>query len=1235
MISIPFAALSQLQLFILFTYTITILCILVIWYIQLRDCRRQYALSFFFLWHFVGSIVGIINMFLLSEVAFPFSLFDTSSDFSRQSMSASTSTSIHSLTHPNTSSGLTAIIYTKTLTTIVPESDEYTGSVNLCIVFAHLMSVQCLGSCLALTRWTWYIYRSLRRKRGVVNPKLVSVLQDNQPRGRNSDQNNTDHEFTPGFSFSRPFRSLADIQFRLPACVITPIVMAVLLLREIWKQLFFCCYSKHVVHYRHGADLDDNELFENWPKYPSQFDESLQVAGSQSSQRGSDAISVARSGSAFSTTPPTTLAAKLGVDQVDLSNPRVEEITYGYDISGMRIKYTQDSWHHHFKQKVKNHRKMLDEVTICIFWPLLVVLVLFFIKMPDRSYEVFATRGGCGLPKEGGRADFIMVTTIDAISTAFSAMGCLLAVLSCRLFQAQNGNVTSKIKSLTPSPAVIQLLKSTALVRNFLNLSLVLNGIIFVSRLVHLISSGIHFRATTPIGILRPLFNVAEHDYAIFTVFVAMVVALLTLLSLTWRGWSRLAKAACRLYVKRGAGSEAGNSDDASKFQFPFYETHRTAAVENNEDDDKPVRGIRAKTMAALRYACRTHRKPDLLNREERGVRDTACPEPKIEEATEQEEKEVDTRPNISREIMPASFLHDFALSMALEAPPKAPSLKVKASRESNGQNMRAPSMHSGSSRYSVSKKRLPSLPKNQASPVLSPRTVDGKALCLRSAYSHDCPEGLWPSTSAMEEKDGDLLAQLLWMSVDPVITSRPGHDANVTLTAITIAIAITMTVAIAFATQCTKTLAHFMRITDNTHTSAIECQHDPTDTNVPPDEDSSSSSGSTSGSEYEDEVSAEEFGVTHGDDRGSKLITNRRLREVAKRSSISTSELQHAKHYCSHHRHQNSRHHRVSVSASYLSNYSQRTSEDSIAHSKPKTSHDGRHGHPSSSQPKSSGHRFSDEYDRQPVWKSSPRDAYAVSILSCSAMTDKHTHIAPPDSPLPPPDSPLIPPLMSAPDPTSSSQSSLLSTLSSFQTAANEDSDIEHSTTLSQRRHMSDPVLPTDLKRKSGGERMMYSSELGRMISLPQGRMPPLRSSSSASIKSHSAMGTFKALRLPKEPIGGDTTGAYSLIASSSNRQSQGQLQHGLVTGGVPLRKVSSKMLSKIYHISKEDAARTVQTIAPAPQIQPPLPPSPVLVKSIAAAQEVVVPVSVLTAVSATPLTPPSSPPTHTVQID
>lgn len=415
-------------------------------------------------------------------------------------------------------------------------------------------------------------------------------------------------------------------------------------------------------------------------------------------------------------------------------------------------------------------------------------------------------------------------------------------------------------------------------------------------------------------------------------------------------------------------------------------------------------------------------------------------------------------------------------------------------------------------------------------------------------------------------------------------------------------------------------------------------------------DEDSSSSSEGTSGSEYEDEVSAEEFGVTHRNDRGSKLMANRRMREVAKRDSSFASESQHAKHHCSHHRHHDSRNHRVSVSASYLSNHSQRTNEDSIAHPKPRTSHDGRYGHPPPPQPKSSQNRFSDDHDRQQIGKSSSRNAYAVSILSCSAMTDKHKHVAPPDSPLLPPDSPLlppdspllppdsplIPPRMSAHDPASSSQSSFLSTPSSFQTAANEDSDIEHSTTHSQRRHMSDPVLATELKMKSSGERMMYSSELGHMISLPQGRKPPLRSLSSTSIKSHSTMSTFKDFRFPKESIEGSTTGAYSLIASSLNRQSQEQLQHGPFTGGVPLRKVSSKILSKIYHISDEDATRTAQTIAPAPQIQPPPPPSPVQVKSKASAQEVMAPVSVLALVgSATPLTPPSSPPTHTIQID
>ncbi|KAG0347473.1 hypothetical protein BG005_000140, partial [Podila minutissima] len=668
MISIPSTALSPLQLIVLFTYVVTILCILLIWYIQFRDCRRQYALSFFFLWHFVGSVAGVVNLFLVSEATFPLSLFNMPSNppASPVSTASFTTTSVRSEITPPTlaanplyakafnitlfspqpysSSGLTAILYTKTLLTTVPGIDEYAGSMELCIVFAHLLSVQCLGSCIALARWTWYIYRSLRRKRGVVNPKLINVLQVNQPPGSGAGQNHNGPEFAPGFSFRRPFSSLADIQFRLPACVITPIVMLMLLLREIWKQLFFCCFSNRVVPYRHGADLDDNELFENWPKYPSLLEESPQVPGSQSSQRsqrGSDAICVAYSGSGPSLPPLTTLAAKLGVDQVDLSNPSIEEITYGYDISGLRIKYTQDSWHHHFKQKVQNHRKMLDEVIVCIIWPLVLALVLFFVKMPDRSYELYAIRGGCGLPKEGGLADYITMTTIDAVSTVFSAVGCLLAVLSSRLFQVQNGNVTLKIKGLTPSPAVIQLLKSTILVRNFLNLSLMLNTVVFISRFAHLVASGIHFQSVAPhTDPPRPLFYIGGHDFAIFTVFVSMVVALLTLLSLTWKKWSHFSKALYRFFVRNGVDSEAGDSDDASKTQFPFYETHRMEAVENSpETDDGPPRGIWAKTMAVLRHALRV-RKLDGLDREELGG-DTACPDPTSKETTDQSENEV------------------------------------------------------------------------------------------------------------------------------------------------------------------------------------------------------------------------------------------------------------------------------------------------------------------------------------------------------------------------------------------------------------------------------------------------------------------------------------------------------------------------------------------------------------------------------------------------------------------
>lgn len=417
-------------------------------------------------------------------------------------------------------------------------------------------------------------------------------------------------------------------------------------------------------------------------------------------------------------------------------------------------------------------------------------------------------------------------------------------------------------------------------------------------------------------------------------------------------------------------------------------------------------------------------------------------------------------------------------------------------------------------------------------------------------------------------------------------------------------------------------------------------------------DEDSSSASESAFVSEYEDEVSAEEFGVTHRNGHGGvKLTANRRMQEGAKRSLISTKEVQRARHLCSHHRHHDPKHHRAKVSACYMSSHSRRTSEDSIAHLRARARYDDRCGQPSLSQPNPSRRRLSEGHEHKSVWKSFPRKAYTASILTCSAITDKHIQVAPSDAHLSSPDSPLAPPHMCGHDPTtSSSQSSLTSTPSSFQiTIALEDSDIEHSATISQRRHMSDSVLATDPKMKpsSSRERMMYSSGLGCMISLPQGIRPPLRSSSSVSITSHSTAGTLRGLRFSKEPVDASSVmGGSSLSTSSLSKHSQEHLvQHvgvvgaGQGAGSAPMvKKVSSRMLSKTYLIiPKEEAARTVQTIAPAPQIRPPAPPG--LVKSRVTAQEIVVPVSAPALASSvtttvTPLTPPTSPPTMSVRI-
>ncbi|KAF9086160.1 hypothetical protein BGX23_009105, partial [Mortierella sp. AD031] len=58
------------------------------------------------------------------------------------------------------------------------------SQLQTCILFAHFDEVIWLGVGTALLQWTWYLYRSLRRKLGVVSPRLMEAIAENDPNSR-------------------------------------------------------------------------------------------------------------------------------------------------------------------------------------------------------------------------------------------------------------------------------------------------------------------------------------------------------------------------------------------------------------------------------------------------------------------------------------------------------------------------------------------------------------------------------------------------------------------------------------------------------------------------------------------------------------------------------------------------------------------------------------------------------------------------------------------------------------------------------------------------------------------------------------------------------------------------------------------------------------------------------------------------------------------------------------------
>ncbi|KAG0335046.1 hypothetical protein BG004_000164 [Podila humilis] len=1187
MYTVSVSDLSPFQIFIALTYIVTIVSIIVIWYIQFRDGRRHYALSFFFFWHFSGAITGLVNLFLVSaqwpDIQYFDKLFNSSSLSSPAAITSPNSTLAPSYIFLEPSSGYTAFQYSNTIF----KNQVDVSNVRVCVLLAHFTGIQCLGSCAALTWWSWYIYRSLRHKRGVVNPRLMNVLQGNRSRGNETTQNTFDPEFAPGFSFSRPFR--------LPAFIVAPVAMTLLLIRETVKQLFFCCLPKRQTSlYRQGTDLDDTELFEHWPKYPTQMEDSSQLHTSLSSQRDSEPAS-ARLSDSRASIPPATLASKLGVQNVDLNNPGTQEATYGYDISGMRIRYTQDSWLHRCKQRLRNHRRLLDDIVVCIVWPLVVMMITFFIKLPDRSYEVYESRGGCSIPKGGGRADFILALVIDVASTMLSIAGCLLAVLSCRLFQVQNGDVAVKIKGITPSPAVIQLLKTTTLVRNFLYLGLILNGVVVLTRFTHLIATAAHFQYTSPIGTPRPFLSVARRDFAIYTIFVSTALAMIALSAQAWKGFTRFAKACCRLMTK--AEPEPESPDDASNFQFPFYDVYRENTIKLQTEAEKRRRkGFWGKKIAAMRLA-RTTNADDELDHQERGIVD-------ITQDNDLPKLCLESPIQLSNDPAATSYVYQrctrTTYATKLHASPKQlPDL--------NGQ--------SASSLHSVSNKTLPKIP-SDASSIEGSVFLQMDHLSLSPPAAHIRQE----TTVEMSAEENKVLRSL---SPRPRRTNQGNKSRRSRLSIDTSFTGVERPPStVSMRSEKHGTSRHIMpkcrchhrhqhrhgrryrirspmnEVPTSSHLT-YECPSI-RECSVPSARhvraisvqgaDTSSVTDGTSDSDIGDEVSAEEFGVSARELRG--LLYNDHgqpipLHDSYRYSIVPHSRLHHHRHHYHHHGHPRYFKHknaRTSLSTSNMSSQTLWNGEDVHVLPRSRLRYDDRYGSYMSS--------------LSPRLKPSINYHDCRGHEKCTARMGKTTHCLAksghpiafkaeiPDAP----DSPLLPPCIGHLGCRLSSESSLNSMHSSFHTCgANEDSDIEYSATISQRRHRSDPVLSREaiVKPTSRGK-MIYSFDLGRMIALPRGDRPPIRSPSSASIASRSTMGTpihgrGSTTPYSREITGSNNTSGASLVVSNLSRQSQ---EH------VTIRKVSLRMLNKAYQIPKEEVARTVQSISPAPQIQPPTPP-------------------------------------------
>ncbi|KAF9905070.1 hypothetical protein EC991_002023 [Linnemannia zychae] len=440
---------------------------------------------------------------------------------------------------------------------------------QICTVFAHLEEALWLGAGMSLLQWTWYLFRSLRRKLGVVSSHLMEVVVENEPTSRSCrGYGGVESDMAAGYSFTRSIRSLADIWALMPTFIVVPLAIIGLVLKTCIRSACCCCFSttNDTPISEHNRAVMEEEIqqkmkaknvedvFEAWPKWPKYIEDdptAARAVESASEQlceiqiHSPTDIAPSSHSTAFVSEPPN-LATKLGVARLDLNDTHEEN--YSYDITKQRIRYHRNSWSFKFRVFLAVHHQLLSDIVVCIVIPFFAFLLLFFVPAQNRAYDIYPSRGGCRVSSNGALNDWVRMVVLQALLSLIAALGLLFSILSILQFKKQHGALSFKMKSLSPSAAVLRLYKSTEIVKNILLFCVGMNAVQFLGRIVYIVlrisKHDPSFNTVRQVN-RQPLFRPADHnqDQDVALVILAMLLVGGTALSTFWkslRNWGLL-----------------------------------------------------------------------------------------------------------------------------------------------------------------------------------------------------------------------------------------------------------------------------------------------------------------------------------------------------------------------------------------------------------------------------------------------------------------------------------------------------------------------------------------------------------------------------------------------------------------------------------------------------------------------------------------------------------------------